>query len=216
MSLASGRGGGVDEQSWATWGLGELGSRGACCTKGFARALTSRGAGERATLFFFGGPRCSLPTRPCATVRDPRPLPLLANKTAKCRLPRAGSSLHLAVLLARRGRRWCLDWHETSRLPFAGEPAGAARLVVAKPRDGQEQPHARARHVGGTWPSRHRPSMDPQLARSVAGEDRTHDLRIMRPTRYQLRYCHSGDDAQRRVARLCSRQRARGHSSLHT
>ena len=25
---------------------------------------------------------------------------------------------------------------------------------------------------------------------SVASEDRTHDLRIMRPTRYQLRYCH--------------------------
>ena len=24
----------------------------------------------------------------------------------------------------------------------------------------------------------------------VAGEDRTHDLRIMRPTRCQLRYCH--------------------------
>ena len=24
---------------------------------------------------------------------------------------------------------------------------------------------------------------------NAAGEDRTHDLRIMRPTRYQLRYC---------------------------
>ena len=25
---------------------------------------------------------------------------------------------------------------------------------------------------------------------NVASEDRAHDLRIMRPTRYQLRYCH--------------------------
>ena len=31
----------------------------------------------------------------------------------------------------------------------------------------------------------------PAIRNNVAGEDRTHDLRIMRPTRCQLRYCHS-------------------------
>ena len=31
----------------------------------------------------------------------------------------------------------------------------------------------------------------PEGHENAACEDRTHDLRIMRPTRYQLRYCRS-------------------------
>ena len=44
----------------------------------------------------------------------------------------------------------------------------------------------------------------------VAGEDRTHDLRIMRPTRCQLRYCHDenfaklGASSRMRPARSCA------------
>ena len=36
-----------------------------------------------------------------------------------------------------------------------------------------------------------RGSLPPWLQQHVAGEDRAHDLRIMRPTRFQLRYCRS-------------------------
>ena len=62
-----------------------------------------------------------------ARVRAASLLPLLARKTAKCRLPRAGSSLHFAVFLARRGRRWHLDLRgtmATRELGFGG--AGCA------------------------------------------------------------------------------------------
>ena len=36
----------------------------------------------------------------------------------------------------------------------------------------------------------------------AAGEDRAHDLRIMRPTRYQLRYCRSWSAHLRHVLKL--------------
>ena len=36
----------------------------------------------------------------------------------------------------------------------------------------------------------------------VAGEDRTHDLRIMRPTRCQLRYCHLADSIRMQLHKL--------------
>ena len=48
-----------------------------------------------------------------------------------------------------------------------------------------------ARWVSSGGPKRHDPTDDSATAQvaAAAGEDRTHDLRIMRPTRYQLRHC---------------------------
>ena len=34
---------------------------------------------------------------------------------------------------------------------------------------------------------------------NAVSEDRTHDLRIMRPTRYQLRYCRSEKEVEKRM-----------------
>ena len=46
-------------------------------------------------------------------------------------------------------------------------------------------------HGQGFDPHRgHTALIIPRRVFHVAGEDRIHDLRIMGPTRYQLRYCH--------------------------
>ena len=80
------------------------------------------------------------------------------------------------------------------------------------------------------------PALRIPIAKHAAGEDRTPDLRIMRPTRYQLRYCRSvrfivcnmerddiGRQANKRaygcISRLCSMfarvfPRARPHSNI--
>ena len=91
------------------WKLGDQAGAARFCDDGRRRA--------RKCCPFVSGPGCSLrgARRPSRRVRarGQRLLPLLARKTAKCRLPRAGSSLHFAVFLARRGRRWHLDWRGT-------------------------------------------------------------------------------------------------------
>ena len=57
-----------------------------------------------------------------------------------------------------------------------------------------------ARWVSSGDPKRHDPTGDSATAQvaAAAGEDRTHDLRIMRPTRCQLRYCRPDSAAGQR------------------
>ena len=62
--------------------------------------------------------------------------------------------------------------------PATVDPASAPRAHPTS-----ERPAARAQLEFG------RASSLAAAARTAAGEDRTHDLRIMRPTRYHLRYC---------------------------
>ena len=64
-----------------------------------------------------------------------------------------------------------------------------------------ERPAARAQLEFG------RASSLAAAARTAAGEDRTHDLRIMRPTRYQLRYCRGYQSSR---AGLLQRERRSG------
>ena len=63
------------------------------------------------------------------------------------------------------------------------------RLRVISRACGSTDSRQRLRGAGARWPL---PSGNaPGRKGTAAGEDRAHDLRIMRPTRYQLRYCRS-------------------------
>ena len=78
-------------------------------------------------------------------------------------------------------------WSSQGGAPVSGmEPWPPATVDLASaPRahPTSERPAARAQLEFGRAPSL------AAAARTAAGEDRTHDLRIMIPTRYQLRYC---------------------------
>ena len=86
-------------------------------------------------------------------------------------------------------------WSSQGGAPVSGmEPWPPATVDLASaPRahPTSERPAARAQLEFG------RASSLAAAARTAAGEDRTHDLRIMRPTRYQLRYCHDEKFAKR-------------------
>ena len=80
-------------------------------------------------------------------------------------------------------------WSSQGGAPVSGsEPwPPATEDLASAPRAHltSERPAARAQLEFG------RASSLAAAVRTAAGEDRTHDLRIMRPTRYQLRYCRS-------------------------
>ena len=73
------------------------------------------------------------------------------------------------------------------------EVAGARRLHCTQCRVFPLPGNRAARSVESTTSQATHPREGSQ---NVASEDRTHDLRIMRPTRYQLRYCHCANLGQ--------------------
>ena len=99
-------------------------------------------------------------------------------------------------------------WSSQGGAPVSGmEPWPPATVDLASaPRahPTSERPAARAQLEFG------RASSLAAAVRTAAGEDRTHDLRIMRPTRCQLRYCHDenfaklGASSRMRPARSCA------------
>ena len=65
------------------------------------------------------------------------------------------------------------------------------------------------RHTVHEDRSMHAPMCTTHASTCAAGEDRTPDLRIMRPTRCQLRYCRLG------AVRFCMTSRVHAHMPCH-